>query len=241
MKNQLWLDIQAQSENLRSVIEHLYGHERKNIDETASFLRTDRPIVLVGIASAAYLCLPAETYLCQKGRLASVICASEAIYNRLPALKDAKIPINSRSGETGRRCETQPYFKRKSKIPFALITNEPESSAPRLADHVIWTNTRKDLLVSINIITGMMSTTLVTAAAVVNQMDVIRPAFDRLVNQFPSIVQQAAFKADELAKFFDAICPIYLLYRGLNKRRRFMRAIGAGRSSSISLSDHEWR
>jgi hypothetical protein len=55
MKNQLWLDIQAQSENLRSVIEHLYGHERKNIDETASFLRTDRPIVLVGIASAAYL------------------------------------------------------------------------------------------------------------------------------------------------------------------------------------------
>ena len=84
----------------------------------------------------------------------------------------------------------------------------------RLADHVIWTNTRKDLLVSINIITGMMSTTLVTAAAVVNQMDVIRPAFDRLVNQFPSIVQQAAFKADELAKFFDAICPIYLLYRG---------------------------
>ena len=131
MKNQLWLDIQAQSENLRSVIEHLFGHERKNIDETASFLRTDRPIVLVGIASAAYLCLPAETYLCQKGRLASVICASEAIYNRLPALKDANILINSRSGETAEVVKLSRTLK-EEKIPFALITNEPESSAAAL-------------------------------------------------------------------------------------------------------------
>lgn len=243
MENQLWLDIQAQSENLRAVVEHLYGQERKNIDSAAAFLRRDRPIVLVGIASAAYLCLPAETYLGQQGRLASVICASEALYNRLPALRNSNIILNSRSGETAEVVKLSQALKAE-KVPFALITNEPDSTAARLADHIIWPHTRKDLLVSINIVTAMMTATLVTAAAIMGQMDAIRPVLNQMVDQFPGIVQRAAAEAQGFAQFFDGIRPIHLLYRGYGSGAAFCGRLvleEVARHPSVAMNGAEFR
>ena len=243
MENQLWQDIQAQSGNLRSVVEHLYGQERSNIQAAATFLRNDRPIALVGIGSAEYLCMPAETYLGQQGRFASTISASEAFYNLLPALKWANIVINSRSGETIEVVKLCQALKAEN-TPFVLITNEPESTAARLATHIIWTNTRKDLLVSINVVTAMMTATLVTAAAAVGKMDAVRPQLDHLLDQFASIVERASLRAQEIADFFDSIRPIYLLSRGCTSGAAFCGRLvleEVARYPSVALDAAEFR
>ena len=96
----LWLDIQAQEDNLRSVIAHLYGPERPRLEAAGRFLRNDRPIAFIGVASAAYLCTPAQYYLGQNGRYASVVYAADTLYHLLPMLRGANVIINSRSGET---------------------------------------------------------------------------------------------------------------------------------------------
>ena len=54
MSNFLWTGIQAQGDNLRHIVAHLYGPELKRLKEAGKFLRNDKPIVLVGMGSAAY-------------------------------------------------------------------------------------------------------------------------------------------------------------------------------------------
>lgn len=98
--NSLWQDIQAQGENLRAVIEHMLTQEQKQLETFVDITQNEKPIALVGIGSAAYLCELAASYLNQHGRPASVIYASEAYYNAFPALRKSNVIVNSRSGET---------------------------------------------------------------------------------------------------------------------------------------------
>lgn len=213
MDNKLWADIQAQGANLPAVAAHLYGAERSRIEAAAAFLRNDRPIALIGVASAQYLCKPAVHYLNQHGRPAGDWCASEALYGMLPALKNSNVVVNSRSGETVEVVKLAQTLADEG-IPFVLITNEPESTAARMARHIIWTRTRKDELVSINVVTGMMLATLVLAAAVVGELDALRPQVSCLTGAVAGVVQRAAQQAEDIHNLFKGVRPIYLLYRG---------------------------
>jgi glucosamine--fructose-6-phosphate aminotransferase (isomerizing) len=99
-------------------------------------------------------------------------------------------------------------------IPFVAITNEPESPVARLAAHVVWSNTRKDDLVSINVVTAMMATTLLLAAETLGQADALRPAFEALADGLADAVSRASQEVAALADRFEPVRPIYLLYRG---------------------------
>lgn len=218
--NQLWQDIQAQADNLRHVIQHLYTHERQHLLAAAAELQNDRPVALIGIGSAAYLNMPAEVYLSKNGRFSATYNASDGYYSLLPALKKANVIINSRSGETVEVVKLS-HSLAEARVPFVLITNEPESTAARLAKHVIWCDTRKDLLVSINIVTSMMVATLVTAAAAIGQMDQLYTGLQDFVPQFERAVTQASAQAERIYSFFHQARPLYLLYRGEAKGAAF--------------------
>lgn len=213
MQNELWSDIQAQGKNLQHVVAHLYGAERSRVDAAAAFLQNDRPIALVGVASAAYLCMPAAVTLGQNGRYASVHCAADAFYSLLPALRQTNVVINTRSGETAEVVKLAQALV-KEQIPFIAITNEPESTAARLATHIVWSDTRKDQLVSINVVSGMMTTTLALAAAALGQLDTLRPDFERLADAMESVVVRSSALGSQLQAFFRGTRPVYLLYRG---------------------------
>jgi glucosamine--fructose-6-phosphate aminotransferase (isomerizing) len=216
MANPLWLDIQAQGDNLRHVVHHLYGPERKRLKEAARFLGNDKPILFIGMGSAAYLCMPAEFYLGRHGRLANVVYASEALYTLLPVLQHVNVVINSRSGETAEVVKLS-HALLEAKIPFLAITNEPESTLAQGATHLLWSRSRKDDLVSINIVTGMMAATLILTAEAVGQSETTRSAWDDLASALDDTLVRAVQQADELAGFLEAIRPIYLLYRGPSK------------------------
>jgi glucosamine--fructose-6-phosphate aminotransferase (isomerizing) len=213
MNNILWSDIQSQGANLQAVVAHLYTAERSRLEEAAAFLNNNKPVVLIGVASAQYLCMPAANYLNQKGKYASTSCASDAVYSMLPALQGANVIINSRSGETAEIIKLGQALKVRG-IPFVVITNEPDSTITHLAQHVVWANTRKDELVSINIVTGMMTATLALSAAIVGELDTLRPQFELLPGALSDVVRRASQQAKDISRLFEGIRPIYLLYRG---------------------------
>jgi glucosamine--fructose-6-phosphate aminotransferase (isomerizing) len=216
MNNVLLNDIYAQSENLAQVIDHLYGLEYARLKSACEFLNNARPIVFIGMTSAAYLCHPAEHFLSSHGRLAMVMQASDALHSQLPALGQANVVINSRSGQTAEIIRLAETLK-KEKVPFLAITNEPESPLALLADHILWTNSHKDDLVSINIITAMMTATLILAAETLNLSDDIKPSLIRLPELMKGAVDTAWQQADELLALFKDVSPIYLLHRGVSK------------------------
>ena len=216
MSNALIVDINAQSENLQQVIDHLYGTEFANLQAARKFLDNEKPIVFIGMTSAAYLCHPAEHFLSSHGRLAMVMQASDALYSQFPALRSANVVINSRSGKTIEIVKLSEALKRE-KIPFLAITNEPESPLAALADHVLWTNSHQDDLVSINIVTAMMTATLILAAETLNRSDEIKPALASLPELMRHAVDIAWQQADDLLELFQDISPIYLLHRGASK------------------------
>jgi fructoselysine-6-P-deglycase FrlB-like protein len=239
MENLLWSDIQAQAENLQHVVAHLYGSERKQLDAAASFLDNDRPVVLIGVASAEYLCMPAEHYFTQHGRLARTMCASDALYFHLPALNNVNIVINTRSGETIEVVRLG-HALAEAGIPFIALTNEPDSSLAQMAAHVLWANTRKDDLVSINVVTGMMTATLALAAASSGELDTLRANFERLPDQMDAVVTQASAQADVLLSLFKGIRPVYQLYRGgskvIDERFGAMVYIPSGKQGELNRS-----
>ncbi len=214
--NPLWNDIQAQGDNLKTVIAHLLGQEMSHIEQSAAFLKNEKPITLIGIGSAAYLCEPAAAVLQQNGRPAYVVCASDALYSALPSLRQTNVVINSRSGETIEVVKVCQALVQED-IPYILITNEPESTAAKTARHVIWSNSRKDELVSINIVTSMMTTTLILALATLGLLDSFRPALERLPNTLAETVQKSSVLAQKIGGLLGETRPVYLLYRGADK------------------------
>jgi glucosamine--fructose-6-phosphate aminotransferase (isomerizing) len=212
----LWADIQAQAENMRRVIAHLYGPERPRLAAAARFMDNDRPTVFLGMGSAAYLCMPAEAFLAAHGRFASTMYAAEALYVRLAALRRANVVLNTRSGQTVELVRLAEALTAAG-IPFVAITNEPDSPVAKLAAHIVWSNTRKDDLVSINVVTAMMTTTLLLAAESLGQADALRPSFAALADGLADAVRRASQEADALADLFEHIRPIHLLYRGASQ------------------------
>jgi glutamine---fructose-6-phosphate transaminase (isomerizing) len=216
MENKLWADIQAQGDNLANVIAHLFGPERNPLAAAARFLDGDAPVVLTGVASAEYLCMPAQAFFGQHGRPALTLCASDALYTHLPALRKARVVINTRSGETAEVVRLAHALKAQG-IPFLALTNEPASTAARLADCVLWANTRKDELVSINVVTGMMTATLALAAAACGQLENLRADFERLPSQLGEMVTRAGEQAQSVFTLLGQTRPLYQLYRGASK------------------------
>jgi len=216
MGNALLDDIQSQSQNLHKVIDHLYGSEYNNLKSSRLFLDNQNPIVYIGMTSAAYLCHPAEHYLGAHGRLATVMQASDALYSHLPSLRQANVVINSRSGETVEIVKLAEALH-EHRVPFLAVTNEPGSTLAQMADSILWTNSRKDDLVSINIITAMMTATLILAAEVLGQSQEIQVALNNLPSLVDRSVSMAWEQAEDLLTWFRDVNPIYLLHRGASK------------------------
>ena len=197
-----------------------------------------------GWAAQLILCMPSELYLNQQGHLATVLYASEAFYNDLiPALKNTNVVFNSRSGETVEVVKLSQALT-EAKIPFVAITNEPDSTLARQAAHVVWSDSRKDELVSINIVTGMMLTTLLLAAEAVGQLEAVRPVLDKLATAMDDTIALAGQQAEAIASFFEPVRPIYLLARGASKGAAFCARLvleEVSRRPAVYLESSEFR
>jgi glutamine---fructose-6-phosphate transaminase (isomerizing) len=209
-------DILAQSANLRHVLDHLSGSEAARLRAAAAFLGDDRPIIFVGMGSATYVNMPAEFYLGRYGRLAGVLNASDALYSLLPALQQANVVLSSRSGETVEVIKLAQALSAEA-IPFLAVTNEPASTLAGLTPHRLWFDARKDDLVSINMVTGMMATLLLVAAAAIGREGELWAEMAPLPDLMEETVTRAWEAGDAFADLLDGIRPLYVLYRDASK------------------------
>ena len=212
----LQADILAQGANLSHVLDHLNGTEEDRLEAAAAFLQNDRPILFIGMGSATYVNVPAEFYLGRHGRLAGVLNASDALYSLMPALRQANIVLSSRSGETVEVVKLARAL-RSDEIPFLAVTNEPASTLADLALYTVWFDARKDDLVSINMVTGMMATLLLVAAAAIGHSAQLRAEMQALPGLMEETVARAWEAGDAFADLFADIRPIYALYRDASK------------------------
>jgi|GEM_PF-2018547 len=222
MENPLQADILAQGANLRHILAHLAGDEAPRLRAAAAFLQNDRPIVFIGMGSAAYVNMPAEFYLGRYGRAAYTLNASDALYSLLPALKyaavgcSANLVLSSRSGETVEVVKLAQALKAEG-APFVAVTNEPGSTLAALTPHIVWFDARKDDLVSINMVTGMMTTLLVLSAATLGRAAKMQAEMQALPDLMEDTVTRAWEAGDALATLFADVRPIYTLYRDASK------------------------
>jgi glucosamine--fructose-6-phosphate aminotransferase (isomerizing) len=244
MENKLRADFLLQGENLRHVVQHLYGAERENLEAAAAFLaKNDRPVLLIGVASAAYLCIPAEFYLGQHGRMVKLVYASDALYTQLPALHNANVVINSRSGETAEIVRLGQALVERG-IPFAAVTNAPESTLAKMASHLVWTSTHQDDLVSINVVTGMEAAMLALAGAVIGQLDALKPDLERLPGVLDEVIEQALGAGEDMLALFAGVRPVYLLYRGHSRGAAYCGRLvleEVARTPAVALEAAEFR
>lgn len=241
--NALWSDILAQGNNIQTILQHLTGAEKCRLEAAANFIKPEKPTFIIGIASAAYLCWPSQVLLSQGGYPSRIMNAADALYYEKEALKNANVVINSRSGETAEIVKLAEWLNSES-IPFLAVTNEPESTLAHLADQILWANTRKDDLVSINVVTGMMLTMLVWAIAVRRELDQIQYKLESLPEAVTLTVQRTVEMADQLAEFLSGYSPIYLLARGGSQGASLCGRLvleEVARQSSISLEAAEFR
>ena len=216
MGNPLRNDILGQGENLRHVLDHLYGPEHARLEAAARLLQNPKPIVFIGMGSATYVNIPAEFYLGQHGRFAGVVNASDALYSLFPALKQVNVVMSSRSGETVEVVKLGRALVSEG-IPFLAVTNEPDSTLANLASGVLWFDSHKDDLVSINIVTAMMVTLLALSAETLGRTELFRAQVRALPEMMDEVIERAWRQGDALAQLFRDTRPIYTLYRDASK------------------------
>jgi glucosamine--fructose-6-phosphate aminotransferase (isomerizing) len=134
-------------------------------------------------------------------------------------------------------------------IPFLAITNEPESTlaqqaARHPASRILWTNTRKDELVSINVVTGMMTATLALAAASVGQLDALRPELERLPELLAALTRLSPDTRQAMLQMFRGTRPIHLLWRGPLKAAAYCGRLAleeVARTPGVPVEGSEFR
>ena len=132
-----------------------------------------------------------------------MVYASDTLYYTAEALREADVVICSRSGETA---EIVALARRLNNmgIPYIVaLTNEPESTLAHTASHIVWTDTRKDDLVSINVVTGMMAGALALAAAALGEADTLRPDLKGAAAQMPAVIERAAADTPEIMALLE--------------------------------------
>lgn len=243
MNDRLWDDITAQGDNLAHVVDHLYGPQAAAISAAAASLDPAKPTLLVGMGSAAYLSMTAETYLGSRGIAARVVYASDAIHYERGLLRRANVIVNSRSGETIEIVQLAEHLRAED-ITFTAITNAPESTLAQSATHVVWTDTRADDLVSINVVTGMMTGTLVVAAAVAGEMAGLQGGLALLPEKLQETVRSSAEESVAMGDLLQPTRPIYVLSRGISRGAAYCARLvleEVARHPAVALEASEFR
>ena len=242
MENGLWSDIQEQGKNLRHVVHRLYGEERARLETAARFLRNDRPIAMIGVASAEYLCMPAAAYLGEHGRFATTLCAADGQFISSARSARANVVINSRSGET---VEVVDWAARwRGTHPLRHLTNEPRSTLARLAD--AWSGRHAQGRAGLDQRGHRDDDCHAGAGGGGDWASWIElhPDLERLAEAMDGVVDRAATRAD----YFNALCrrhaPALPALPRARQRRGLLRAAGARgdlTQPSIAMDAAEFR
>ena len=209
----VWDDILSNPSNLRHIIHSQATSDPASLKQAAALIRKAGRVVFAGVGSGMNACIPAVYFLTGRGFPAEYLDATEAAYGLFPGLKDCAIVLNTRSGETAEVIRLGERA-RAAGIPVVTVTNEPDSTAGRLADVCLSNYSRWDDLVVISAYIGMVSAELVLAAMITGQPDTMLLDLKDTAYAMDGVLKQAIDLRQDMLALVRHATAIYLLGRG---------------------------
>jgi len=209
----VWDDILSNPSNLRSIIRSHAAGDPVSLKQAAALIHKAGRVVFAGVGSGMNACIPAVYYLMGHGFPAEYLEATEAAYGLFNGLKNCVVVLNTRSGETAEVIRLGERA-RAANLPVITVTNEPGSTAGRLANVCLSNHSRWDDLVVISAYIGMLSAELVLAGMVVGQPDAMLLDLQDAAFAMDAILQQAIDQREEMLALLRHASPLYLLGRG---------------------------
>lgn len=209
----VWNDILSNPVNLQNVITAFSQDDQADLRRAAGTIQKAGRVVFAGVGSGMNACIPAVYYLMGRGFPAEYLDATEAAYGLFPGLKSSALVLNTRSGETAEVVRLGQQA-RAAGIPVITVTNEPGSTAGRLADVCLSNHSRWDELVVISAYLGMLTAELVLSAAVTGDTDAMLQDLQVASIALAGTLRQSIQMRQALLDLLLNANPIYLLGRG---------------------------
>ncbi len=207
-------DIRNQPGSLERVLDYQLSQGRPALAKAAEAITRSRRVVLTGMGSSLFACVPLQYLLASHGIACEAIEAAELVHYRHSDAKDAVVVLVSRSGESVEIGKALPAVADCAAATIG-VTNEPDSSLARHPQHSIFVNSPADEMVAVQTYTGTVLTLLLlgyTAAGCAERewLDPVRAAIHALSMALEK------FEAESRAwhGFLQDARPVYLLARG---------------------------
>jgi glucosamine--fructose-6-phosphate aminotransferase (isomerizing) len=209
----VWIDIAAQVDNLRSVIEKHAAGSQGDMQWAARLLTAAGRVTFAGVGSGLNATIPAYAYLMAHAVPSQYIDATELAYDLFPGINGSALVLNTRSGETIELIKLA-RLARQAGVPTVAVTNEPGSTVGRMADVCIPTHSRWDDLVVLSAYGGMLATQLILASHVAGEPDQMLQDLRAAAVEMQAVFERAMGNRQRASAMFGGEGPIYLLGRG---------------------------
>jgi len=158
-KDRLLLDIEAQPENLRQVLDYQTGPGAADLAAAGEIIRESKHILLTGMGSSMFAAIPAELVFRCHGIPARVVEAGELLHYGRDLLRHSCVVMISRSGES---IEIERLVEAGAATVIG-VTNVLDSTLARGADKLVSVHSLADEMVAVQTYTATLATLLLLA------------------------------------------------------------------------------
>jgi glutamine---fructose-6-phosphate transaminase (isomerizing) len=148
-------DIRNQPASLERVLDYQLSEGRAALAEAAGAIEQADRVVLAGMGSSLFACVPLQYLLASRGVACEVIEAAELVHYRHAAAKGAAVILVSRSGESVEIGKALPVIADRAAAIIG-VTNEPDSTLGKHPRHSVFVNSLTDEMVAVQTYTGTM-------------------------------------------------------------------------------------
>ena len=207
-------NILGQPDSLRGVAEYQFGEGLAALELAASTLRDAGRIVLSGMGSSLFGCVPLESYLNRRGIPAVAIDTSELLHYRSALCGPGTVVLLvSRSGETVEALKVIEKLKHTGSVVIG-VTNEPGTTLQRETRHSVLVGSARDQMVAVQTYSGTAATLLLLGAALCRELDGLRAGLAAAAEALDVLVEECVSASETWRDFFQPARAIYLLGRG---------------------------
>ncbi len=207
-------NIFGQPASLSAVAGYQFGEGAAALGEAAKLLRGASRIVLSGMGSSLFACLPLESYLNARGIPAVAIETSELLHYKHEICDlGTVVVLVSRSGETVEAVKLLAKLKGSGAAVIG-VTNEAGTTLERESGRAILIGSARDELIAVQTYSGTLATLLLLGAAMCGELEGWRTALDRAADALAAFVEECMAASEGWRDVFEPARAVYLLGRG---------------------------
>lgn len=210
----LFSDIRNQPESLVRVLQYQLGEGSEALAAAAEGVRQTRRVVLTGMGSSLYACLPLQYFLVARGFLCEVIAAGELAHYLHPAARNAALVMVSRSGESVEVTNSLRIAAKCATVTIG-VTNEPASSLAGDSRYPVLVSSCVDEMVAVQTYTGTLLLLMLLGYLAAGEPErVWRPGVENAIVALGEALLRGERESQSWREFLSGASSLYLLARG---------------------------